>query len=447
MRRKRIKQVNRDARMSFRIITGIFLCLVLAGALLLMLPFSSREFEWTSFTDALFTAISASCVTGLIVKDTATYWSEFGQAVIILLIQIGGMGVITIGIAIMKASGKKISLGHRSLMMNSISAHRVGGMVSLVKFIIRGSLIIELIGALLFMTVFCRDFGFKGIWYSVFHSISAFCNAGFDLMGVREPFSSLTSYSADVIINTGIMLLIIIGGIGFMTWGDVRDYKYHIRRYSMQSKIILVTSFFLILIPAVYFYFAEYSSLPTGERVLNSLFQSVTTRTAGFNTSDLTKMSDSGITVMIILMLIGGSPGSTAGGMKTTTFAVLFLAAIAVFSRRNDVNSFGRRISHEAIRNAGAVLFMYFTLFIAGGIAISTIENLPILTCLFETSSAVGTVGLTLGITSGLSVASKVILMALMFFGRVGGLTLIYAAVPSGEMQQIRYPLEKVTVG
>lgn len=442
------QNITKKNMTSFQVIIVSFFCLILLGTLLLMLPISSQQRCMTSFSDAMFTAVSATCVTGLVVKDTATYWSLFGQAVILMLIQIGGMGVITIGLAIMRASGRKIGLWQRSTMQESISAPQVGGIVKLTGFILKTSTIIELIGAALLAPVFCRDFGLaKGFWYSLFHSISAFCNAGFDLLGIRGQFSSLTTYNSNIYLNIIIMLLIVTGGIGFLVWSDIGSNKFHFKKYSLQSKIVLLTSVILIILPALYLFFYEYDGIQLHDRVICSLFQSVTTRTAGFNTTDLATMDESGTAIMIILMLIGGSPGSTAGGMKTVTFAVLFLSAITVFSRRNDVQCFKRRISDEAVRSAGAILFMYLVLFFTSGVIISKTEELPLLTCMFETGSAIGTVGLTLGITSKLSALSRVILMILMFFGRVGGLTLIYAALPSAESKNSRLPLEKISVG
>ena len=433
---------------SFQIILLSFFVLIMLGTFLLMLPISSGGRGFTPFADALFTATSATCVTGLIVKDTATYWSFFGQAVIITLIQIGGMGVITIGMTVMRASGMKIGLWHRSTMQESVSAPTVGGMVRYSGFIIKTTVLIELIGAALLFPVFCKDFGvLKGLWYSFFHSISAFCNAGFDLMGVREPFSSLTSYGSNIYVNCIIMLLIIAGGIGFLVWGDLKTHKFRFKRYTLQTKIVLITSLLLIVLPAVYFFLHEYQDMNLSDRIISSFFQSVTTRTAGFNSQDLTKMSESGIAVMVILMMIGGSPGSTAGGMKTVTFAVLFLSAIAVFSRKRDVQSFKRRIADDTVRNAGVILFMYLALTFISGVIISRTENLPLLTCLFETGSGIGTVGLTLGITTKLKLLSKIILMVLMFFGRVGGLTMIYAALPSSGNKNSRLPLEKISIG
>ena len=422
--------------------------LIMLGTFLLMLPISSRRGSITAFSDALFTATSATCVTGLVVKDTATYWSVFGQGVIFILIQIGGMGVITIGLTVMRASGMKIGLWHRSTMQESIAAPHIGGMVRFTSFIVKTTVLIELIGAALLFPVFCADFGAaKGLWYSLFHSVSAFCNAGFDLMGTREPFSSLTSYSGNIYVNCIIMLLIVAGGIGFLVWGDIKTYKHRFTRYSLQSKIVLLTTSILIVLPALYFFFNEYGSMDFSERSVSSFFQSVTTRTAGFNTQDLTNMSESGSILMIVLMLIGGSPGSTAGGMKTVTFAVLFMSAITVFSRKRDVQCFKRRISDDTVRNAGAVFFMYLFLFLVSGAVISKFEHIPLVASLFETSSAIGTEGLTLGSTTKLRMLSKAILMMLVFFGRVGGLTLIYAALPPSGSKNSRLPLENISIG
>ena len=446
MKEDRVKKSNNN-RNSFRVISFGFIVLILTGALLLMLPISSQSRTVTSFKDTLFTAVSASCVTGLVVKDTATHWSLFGQAVILAMIQIGGMGVITIGLMITRLSGKKIGLGFRGMMQDSISAPQVGGILNLTKFILKMTALFELTGAALLYPVFCRDFGaVKGLWYSLFHSISAFCNAGFDLMGVREPFSSLTSYGDNMYVNAVIMLLIIIGGIGFLTWDDVIQHRHHFKKYRLQTKIVLFTTAVLLILPAIFFFFAEYSDEPLKERILHSSFQSVTARTAGFNTADFSIMREPSSMFMTVLMLIGGCSGSTAGGMKTSTVAVLFLSALSVFRRKNDVECFNRRIAADTIRTAGAILFMYISLFLSTGIAVSLIESLPLTSCMFETGSALGTAGLTLGITTSLSLPSYIILMILMFAGRVGGLTLIYAAFASNN-DVSRLPQEKVTVG
>ena len=433
---------------TFQIILLGFAGVILLGALILTLPISSKSHEWTSFTDALFTSTSAVCVTGLIVFDTATHWTIFGQSVILLLIQIGGMGVVTIAVSLAVASGKKIGLFSRETMKNAISAPNVSGIVRLTGFIIKGILLIEMIGALIMLPVFCKDYGAEGIWMSIFHSVSAFCNAGFDIMGTKSgEFTSLTYYSAQPVINITIMLLIIIGGIGFLVWEDICKHKWRIREYRTQSKLVLIVTAALIVFPAVYFFFFECGDLPVTERILASLFQSVTPRTAGFNTINLTAISDTGLYLMIILMLIGGSPGSTAGGMKTTTIAVLFSSAFSVFRKKDNAELMKRRIDDETVKTASAVFLMYITLFLVGGMAISTIENLPITSCLYETASAVGTVGLTLGITPTLGSASKIILIMSMFFGRVGGLTLIYAAFGANKKQVAKLPADTIAVG
>ena len=436
---------------SAQIIIFGFMAVILFGAFLLMLPIASTGPGGTSFLDALFTSTSAVCVTGLIVHDTATYWTAFGQVVIIALIQVGGMGVVTVAVAIAMVSGKKIGLKERSTMQDAISAPKVGGIVRFTGFILKGTFLVELTGAVLMAPWFIRDFGFlKGIWYAVFHSISAFCNAGFDLMGVREPFSSLTSYVGNPVINFTIMMLIVVGGLGFLTWEDIRTNKLCWRKYRMQSKVILTTTVLLIIIPAVIFYFCEFNGPQWqnhGTRILASLFQSVTPRTAGFNTVDLASMSEPGQLLMAILMLIGGSPGSTAGGMKTTTLAVILLSAWGVFCRKGDAQCYGRRISEETVRYAAVVMIMYLTLCVGGAIIISYVEGLPMLTCIYETASAIATVGLTLGVTPGLGPVSHIILILLMYCGRVGGLTLVYAAISGVKPHVSRLPQEKITVG
>lgn len=433
---------------SFQIIILGFAGLILAGALLLMLPISARSGSVTPFHEALFTSTSAVCVTGLVVHDTATYWSVFGQSVILILIQIGGLGVVTVAVSFALLSGRKISLMQRSTMQESISAPKVGGIVRLTYFVLKATFIFETVGAVAMMPTFIRDYGVKGIRMAFFHSISAFCNAGFDIMGTKaKEYASLTSYASDTVINVTVMLLIVIGGIGFLTWDDICVNKHRVRRYRMQSKVILTATAFLILSSALFFFFSDFDSAPMKERVLKSLFQSITPRTAGFNTAELPLMSGCGKAILIVLMLIGGSPGSTAGGMKTTTIAVLLANAVAGFKRKEDAQCFGRRIDVKTVRSAATILMMYVMLFISGAIIISASEGLPMSVCLFETASAVGTVGLTLGITPGLGTLSQFILMGLMFFGRVGGLTLIYAALSGSNPNLSKYPKEKITVG
>ena len=441
---------HKNNKSPFRIIIAGFLLVILLGSLLLMLPAATRAGVSTSFMDALFTATSAVCVTGLVIHDTAAYWSFFGQLIIIMLIQIGGLGVVTVVCAFMISSGRKIDLMQRSIVQEAIAAPNVGGIVRLTGFILRTSLLIEMLGAMLLFSVFSGVFGFaRGAWYAVFHSISAFCNAGFDLMGIKQPFSSLTDYADNPLVSVTIACLIVVGGIGFLTWNDIRTNRWHFSKYRMQSKVILTVTGALIVLPTLYFFFFEFSEAPMQERILLSFFQAVTPRTAGFNTADLTVMSQSGQFIIIILMLIGGSPGSTAGGMKTTTVGVLFANMISIFRHKEDAQVFYRRIAGETVSQAATVLGMYLILFLTGGMVISRLEGVALLDCLFETASAIGTVGLSLGLTPQLHDISHLILIALMFFGRVGGLTLIFAALfkPQNMVSSARLPLERITVG
>ena len=442
------KSYKKKHMTSFQLIIMGFAGVILLGTVLLMLPFSSAEKVITPFHEALFTATSAVCVTGLVVKDTGSYWSLAGQTIILALIQIGGLGVVTVAASVSILSGKKISLMQRSTMQDAISAPKVGGIVRLTRFILRGTFLIEAAGTVLLLPVFMGDYGKKGIWMSFFHSISAFCNAGFDILGTDSSmFPSLTGYSGNILINLVIMLLIITGGIGFLTWDDIYTNKLNFKRYRMQSKIILMTTACLILFPTVFFYICDLTKLPMEKRLLAAAFQSVTTRTAGFNTINISEMSEASKAVMILLMLIGGSPGSTAGGMKTTTFSVLILNAIATFRSQENAGAFGRRLEYHVIKNAATIAMLYFALFFGGGIAISVYEGLPLLNCLYEAASAVGTVGLTLGITPELHVFSQVVLIILMYLGRVGGLTLIYAVFSGRNKGNAKLPLEKITVG
>lgn len=440
--------LRKNNKSPFRVIILGFLLVILVGSFLLALPVSTREGAATPFLDALFTSTSAVCVTGLVIHDTATHWSDFGQFVLILLIQIGGLGVVTVAGAFTILSGRRIGLMQRSTMQEAIAAPNVGGIVRLTEFILKTALTVELLGAMLLFPVFYQQFGpIKGAWYALFHSVSAFCNAGFDLMGIKTPFSSLTEYAHQPVVSVVIVLLIVVGGIGFLTWEDIRTNGLHLHRYRMQSKVILTVTGILILLPSVCFFLFEFTDGSVGERLLLSLFQAVTPRTAGFNTADLTAMSQSGQALMILLMLVGGSPGSTAGGMKTTTLAVLLAGAFAVFRRRENPHFFHRRVPNEAVAQAATIMMMYLALFFTGGLIISRLENLPVLTCLFETASAIGTVGLSLGATPQLGWISHLILIALMFFGRMGGLTLIFAALSKTQSSSARLPQERITVG
>ncbi len=436
-----------------QIILAGFLSLITLGTLLLMLPISTQAGVVTPFLDALFTATSATCVTGLVVYDTALHWSMFGQLVLLVLIQIGGMGVITMGLAVSMVVGQRIGFKERWVMQESISAPHMAGIVRFTSMIFKGSLLIEGLGALLLAFRFVPQFGLgQGIWYSIFHSISAFCNAGFDLMGVNAPFSSMVDYTGDVLVNLVLIALIVLGGLGFLTWQDILTNKLRWQEYRLQSKLILTTTAALLLTGMLFFYFYElqlpqWAHLTQGERTLSAMFQAVTPRTAGFNTIDLTQMSQPGQAVMLMHMLVGGAPGSTAGGFKITTLTVLLLITVAVFRRKTHPQCFGRRLEDNILRNAIAIFLMYLLLFALGGIAISCIEGLPLSLTLFESASAVATVGLSLGLTPTLSEASQVILIFLMYLGRVGGLTLIYAVTAGTPTVPAKLPQEWVTVG
>lgn len=441
MVKKRIKITT------FQIIILAFASTIFIGSLLLCLPIATNDGSGANFFDAFFTSTSAVCVTGLAVKDTWYYWSLFGRGVLLVLIQIGGLGIVTVALLIFMLSGKKISLTQRLVMKDAISADRVGGILKLTKFIIRFTIIFELIGCLIMYPVFSKEYGaINGLGYSLFHSVSAFCNAGFDLMGSHGDFSSLCPYKDNIIINLVIMALIICGGLGFITWKEISVNKWKRRQYSLQSRTVFFMTIVLILLPAIYFFTVEFKSLPMNERILSSFFQSITTRTAGFNTQNLDSLSDNGKMIMILLMLIGGAPGSTAGGMKVTTIMVLIASAISTFKDKESTALFRRTVKNEIIKKAAALFFMYMVLFISAAMIISKVEQIPILTCLFETASAIGTVGLTLGITPTLSFISKIILIFLMFFGRVGGLTIIFAAI-TYKPAHGEYPTEDISVG
>ncbi len=427
--------------------------LILIGTFLLSMPISSRDRVFTPIEESLFTATSATCVTGLIVHDTYTYWSLFGQIIIIILIQIGGVGLMSIAIFALSLTKQKIGLKQRSTVAESVNAPKLGGIVKMTKFIFIGSIAFELIGAILLSFRFIPKIGIaKGIYFSIFHSISAFCNAGFDLMGYFSPFSSITTVYNDVVINLTIMLLIIIGGLGFFVWGDIREHKLKAHYYRLQTKIVLTTTLILVfggglLILLLEFNSPAYAGMNFGEKVMCSLFQSVTTRTAGFNSVYLHQYSQSSISLMSVLMIIGGSPGSTAGGIKTTTFAVLFLSIVCVFRKRKSIECFKRRIVDDIVHNAVCVFMLYLLLTISVSLFISAYDNVPMLESVFETSSAVGTVGISLGITPNLSLPSHLLLVALMFIGRIGGLTVLMALNSSTQCSKSQLPTEKITVG
>ena len=432
----------------FQLITVSFFLVIVLGSLLLSLPAAHTGRESVSYLDALFTAGSAVCVTGLIVHNTATVWSVFGKAVILVLIQIGGLGVITVVIGFTIFSGKRIGLRGRSVMQNSLNAPQLGGIIRFTRFLLLFTLSCEAAGAILLYPVFYRQYGPAGAFgRAVFHAVSAFCNAGFDILGDPVPYASLTAYRGGILLNLTIMALIVTGGLGFLTWSDLIRNRFRWKRLRMQTKVILVVSLLLVLVPACIFFFLEFSGSSLKERILMSLFQSVTTRTAGFNTADLSAVSEPSKLLMIVLMLIGGSPGSAAGGMKTTTFAVAVLTAVSFMRQKRDVNVYGRSVSRHVVREACTLLLLYLFMLITGTFLISAIEKLPAMDCMFEAASALGTVGLTVGITPGLHAASKLLLIVFMYFGRVGGLTLAFSAAAKGAPDPGRLPEEQIMVG
>ena len=429
-----------------------FFCVIITGTLLLMLPFASRDGQSEPFLNCLFTATSASCVTGLVVADTWSQWSLFGQLVILTMIQIGGLGFITVGVFISIVLRRKIGLKERGLMMESVNTLQIGGVVRLAKKIIIGTCIFEGTGAVLLAIRFIPQFGFfRGLFYGIFHSISAFCNAGFDLMGGQTPYSSFVAYYDDWLVNFVIMSLIIIGGIGFIVWDDLSRNKLHFRKYMLQTKIVLVTTAILVFGGGLLFYLLERNHLLVGMntsgKILTSLFSSVTARTAGFNTTDTAALTDGSKLLTIILMFIGGSPGSTAGGIKTTTLVVLLLCVHSNIKQTYGINIFGRRLENDAVKRAGTILTINLLLAVTASLAIMAIQPLGFSDILFETFSAIGTVGMTSGITRALHPISRCIIILLMYCGRIGSLSFALAFVQSKRKPHVQQPAEAINIG
>lgn len=448
MLKRKIKKRLSYARV---IVIGI-LVTVLIGTVILMLPISTRSGESAGFTKSVFTATSAVCVTGLVLEDTYTFWSVFGQTVILILIQIGGLGFMSFITLFSLFVGRNVGLRERRLIMESSGIMELGSVMMLLKRIILGTLIIEGIGALLLSFKFCFEFGFlEGLYVSVFHSVSAFCNAGFDLMGRFGKFSSLTPYASDLYVNTVIMLLIFLGGIGFIVWNDFLNHKFNFKRYRLHSKLVLLTSLILVVLGALFFFILEYNaslkdmSLP--EKILASVFQSITPRTAGFATIDNASLSEAGTLFTVVLMLIGGSSGSTAGGMKTGTVALLFLGLVASAGKKKDIVVFRRRIDGDTVKQAASIALIYISVVIISSCAICAIDGVSLGSALFETSSAIGTVGSSMSLTPILSTVSKYMLMFMMFGGRAGGLTLALFFAERNKMVPVEHPSEKILIG
>lgn len=429
-----------------------FFILILTGSLLLMLPISSRAGSVTPFPTALFTATSATCVTGLILVDTYTHWSVFGQLILLLLIQIGGLGFITIGTAVALLLRKKIGLKERGWIKESFNVLDIGGVVRLIQRVLKGTLFFEAVGALLLAIRFYPRMGLgHSIYYGIFHSISAFCNAGFDLMGRYEPFSSFTAYYDDPIVSFTLCGLILTGGLGFFVWSDIADHKWHFRKYALQTKMVLTASALLIFGGALLFYLIEgsrlYADMSVTGKICSSFFSAITPRTAGFNTTDTGALSEGGKLLTVILMFIGGGSGSTAGGVKMVTVFVLLLHLRSTLLRTTGTNIFGRRIESATVTKATALLCTYLFFSLAATLALCSMQDFPIGDALFEVVSAICTVGMSTGLTGSLNPASQLIIIFLMYIGRLGSLSFALSFTDHKKLTHILQPVERINIG
>ena len=419
---------------------------------MLMLPISSKDGQPIGFLDALFTATSATCVTGLVVFDTYLQFTLFGQIVILTLIQIGGLGFMTFAILFSMVLRKKIGLRERAFLMEAVSADRLAGVVRLARRVLFGTLLIEGTGALLLSLRFCPMLGLeRGVWYGVFHAVSAFCNAGFDLFGYQAPYQSLVGFESDPLVLLTIAGLIVVGGIGFVVWDDVVEHRLNIRRYTLHAKAVLFGTAMLLAGSTVLFYILEadasFAGMTAPQRLLAAFFQAVTPRTAGFNAVDLTQLSEGGALLTMLLMLVGAAPGSTGGGMKLTTVAVLMMAVSAHLRRRNDVDLFSRRIDPETVRKAFCNCTFYLSLMLSVSFVILAVQQEMLMKdVFFECISAIGTVGLSTGITRDLLPLSKALVLLLMYVGRVGSVT-VFIAVSRKKTSKLRYPVEHIIIG
>lgn len=429
-----------------------FLIIILCGTCLLMLPISSRMPGGTDFLSALFTAASATCVTGLVVVDTYQHWTLFGQTVILLMIQVGGLGFVIFGVTILLMMGKRIGLADRGLLRDSVNTLELGGIVRLAKLIVKGTLLIEGTGAVLLSIRFVPEFGLaEGIYYGIFHSVSAFCNAGFDLMGRFEAYSSLVRYADDWLVNLTTVSLVLIGGLGFVVWRDLYKNRLHMKKYTLHTKMVLTALVVLVVFPMPLFWLLERGGVLAGldgsGQFLGSLFAVVTPRTAGFNTTDVAGMGDAGKLLTLVLMLIGGNPGSTAGGVKTTTIMVLLFYVVSMIQHRDGVNIYGRRLEDGMIEKAAIVFTLTLTMAVTASFLICAIDGLPLTDVLLETFSAVDTVGMSTGITRKTSACSRVILILLMYCGRIGSLSFALAFTDKKRRSSLRQPMERINIG
>lgn len=432
-----------------------YLIVILIGTLLLITPLSSSGWKWTNPIKALFTATSATCVTGLVVVDTGTYWSIFGQIIILILIQIGGIGFMAVISLIAIVLKRKINLHERKIIMQSSGSLGIAGVISLLKKIILFTITCELIGAIVLSTQFIPEFGFlRGVYYSIFHSVSAFCNAGFDVLG---NFDSLTNYASNEVVNITVMLLVVIGGLGFFVWSDIFNARGKWKKLLLHTKMVIITTLLLIFIPAILFFVFElnhsFASLSLHDKIFASLFQSITCRTAGFNTVEIGQLTDSSILLSTVLMFIGGSPGSTAGGIKTTTFVVLILSIVCASRRKPNIIVGKRQLDHNVTKHASAIAVLYMFFIMTASMLIMAFETnnaaFAFRDVIFEVVSAIGTVGLSAGGTINLGIASQIILIVLMYVGRLGALAIIYIfrERASSDDELLQRPTEKILIG
>ena len=429
-----------------------FFMVIITGTILLMLPVSSRTGQWTPFIKALFTSVSSTCVTGLVVVDTFSYWTVFGQLVILVMIQIGGLGFISIGVIFALFFNRRIGLANRTLIQESVNSNVLKGIVRLMKNVILGTVVFECIGALLLSIRFVPRMGVaRGIYNGIFHSITAFCNAGFDLMGRYEPYSSLSGYYDDYVVNITIIALILIGGLGFTVWADIKHNKLHFKKYTLHTKIVVVSSIILVVIPTIMFMVFERNGVEAGmpfkDRFITSFFASVTPRTAGYNTVDLGAMTQASKLLTIILMFIGGCPGSTAGGVKTTTIVVIIVYIWSNLRNSAGCNIYGRRLADEDIKKASMVIGLNLFMAVAALLIISGMQNFDFEDLCIEVFSAVGTVGLSTGITRQLNTCSQIVIILLMFGGRIGTVTFASSFAYNKKQVKLMNPEENINVG
>ncbi len=435
-----------------------FFCAILVGSILLALPISSATGEEVPYIDALFTATTSICVTGLVTVPTYSTWSIWGQIVILILIQLGGLGIITVMYGVMMGLHRRLGIGNRRLLQDAFNLNNISGIVKFLRKVLIGTLVVEGTGALLYMTVFIPEYGPRGIWISIFNAVSAFCNAGMDIMSE----DSLCGYVFQPMVNLVTMLLIVLGGLGYIVWWDVLRVLKNIRtqklrcfrQLTLHSKIALTVTGLLIVVGAGVFYIFEYHNPLTmqnytvGQRILASLFQSVTTRTAGFATIPQQDLTNTSAIISVLLMLIGGSPVGTAGGIKTVTVAVLLVSMFATIGSKEDAELFGRTIPKQTVNKSVAVVGMFFLIAALSTILLSAVTNADVIDIVYETVSATATVGLTRNLTPTLNLWGKAIIIVTMYLGRVGPISLVIAFSTQKKNKNIvKNPTEEISVG